>query len=132
VVCKGRKILQVTDEPVEKITFEIIGNTKAVQSSCGISVSGNVSGGCIAEEDIIVDGSIMGGCTCEGDIVVQGDINGGCYAEDITVTGNLFGGIVCDNITVGGDVQSQTVQGDVICKVLKCDKVTGDVTLIKE
>ena len=32
VVCEGRKILQVTDKLTDKFTFEIIGDTKSVQS----------------------------------------------------------------------------------------------------
>lgn len=36
VVCKGRKILQRTDNITEKFTFEIIGDAKNVQSQCNI------------------------------------------------------------------------------------------------
>lgn len=37
-----RKILQITDEMNDKFMFEIIGDTKSVQSECNITVNGSV------------------------------------------------------------------------------------------
>ena len=130
VVCEGRKILQVTDKLTDKFTFEIIGDTKSVQSECNISVSGYVSGGCNAKGEItVVDGSVSGGCNCGGDITVKLGLSGGCNCGGgIVCGGNFSGDINCGGeITIRGDVEAKEIQGSVVCSNVKCDKIVGDV-----
>lgn len=131
VVCLGKKILQVTDNLTEKFTFEIIGDTKSVQSECNITVSGSVSGGCNAGDEIIVGGHVYGGCNAGDAITVGGNLNGSCIAGDgITCGGNLKGDITCgDSVTVTGNVEAVKIKGNVTCNSLKCDKVEGDITI---
>lgn len=148
VVCEGRKILQCADIS-DKFTFEIIGDAKNVQSECNIEISGNVFGGCKSGGDVNVSGSVSGGCISSRDITITGHLSGGCNSgHAITVAGNLSGGcntgtaITCGgnisgdiscggNITVKGDVESVRIKGDVVCNSLKCDKIDGDITIIK-
>ncbi len=131
VVCLGRKILQVTDELTEKFTFEVIGDAKSVQSECNITVSGSVSGGCNAGDEIVVGGHVYGGCNAGDAITVGGNLNGRCIAGDgITCGGNLKGDITCgDTVTVTGNVEAVKIKGNVTCNSLKCDKVEGDITI---
>ena len=146
VVCKGKKILKVSDL-ADRFTFEITGEAKNVQSECNIEIKGNVSGGCKAGLNISVDGGVSGGCHSGGDITVQGGLSGGCNTGgDVTVGGGLSGGcniggdICCagdlsgdincgGEITVRGDVEAVRIKGNVICNSLKCDKVEGDITI---
>ena len=131
VVCLGRKILQVTDELTEKFTFEVIGDAKSVQSECNITVSGSVSGGCNAGDEIVVGGHVYGGCNAGDAITVGGNLNGRCIAGDgITCGGNLKGDITCgDTVTVTDNVEAVKIKGNVTCNSLKCDKVEGDITI---
>ncbi|MBE6577554.1 MAG: helix-turn-helix domain-containing protein [Ruminococcaceae bacterium] len=146
VVYEGRKILQ-SDKLVDKFTFEIKGEPKQVKSACRIEVKGNVSGGCKAGKSIYVDGSVSGGSQAGKEIVVAGDLSGACNAGgDITVGGPLSGAcntggeITCGGdlsgdiisgggVNVKGNVEAVNIKGNVTCKTLKCDKVTGDVTI---
>ncbi len=131
VVCLGRKILQVTDKLTDKFTFEVIGDAKSVQSECNITVSGSVSGGCNAGDEIVVGGHVYGGCNAGDAITVGGNLSGGCVAGDgITCGGNLKGDITCgDTVTVTGNVETEKIKGNVVCNSLKCEKVEGDVTV---
>lgn len=74
VVCLGKKILQVAEGITEKFTFEIIGDTKSVQSECNIMISGSISGGCNAGGEVAVGGHLSGGCNCSSDITVGGHL----------------------------------------------------------
>ena len=148
VVCEGKKILQC-EHMVDRFTFEIIGETKNVQSVCNITVKGNVSGGCKAGKNInvagivsggcnsgeetVIGGSLSGGCNCSGDITVAGSFSGGCNTGgSITCGGNLSGDINCGGeVNVKGDVEAVKIKGSVVCNSLKCDKIEGNVTINK-
>ncbi|MBR6708983.1 MAG: helix-turn-helix domain-containing protein [Clostridia bacterium] len=149
VVCEGRKILQSAAALADRFTFELIGDAKHVQSECNIEVSGNVSGGCSAGGDLHIMGDVSGGCMSNRNFTVAGDISGGCnsgYA--ITVGGSISGGcsaggeiscggnhsgdISCGgDVTVSGDVDAKKIKGNVVCSVLKCENIEGDVTIRK-
>ena len=118
VVCLGKKILQVTDNMTDRFTFEVIGDTKSVQSECNVAVSG----------------SVYGGCNAGNELVVAGNVNGGCNAGDnIIVGGDLKGVISCGGaVKVDGDVEAEKITGNVVCNSLKCEKIEGDVTINKE
>ena len=148
IVCKGRKILQ-KEQIEDRFVFEVKGDVKQVKSECSIEVDGNVSGGCQAGNNVLVSGSLSGGCACGADVVVSGSLSGGsnCSGEvtvggnfsggcnaggEVTCGGNFFGDINCGALTVGGDVESVKIKGDVVCNFLKCDKVEGDVTIVKK
>ena len=148
IVCKGRKILQ-KEQIKDRFVFEVKGDVKQVKSECSIEVDGNVSGGCQAGTNVLVSGSLSGGCACGADVVVSGSLSGGsnCGGEvtvggnfsggcnaggEVTCGGNFFGDINCGALTVGGDVESVKIKGDVVCNFLKCDKVEGDVTIVKK
>lgn len=134
VVCLGRKILQVTDNLTEKFTFEIIGDTKSVQSECNITVSGSVAGGCNAGDEIVVGGHVYGACKAGDEITVGGNLTGSCIAGDgIVIGGNHSGEIKCnDTVTVSGNVEAKIIKGSVVCNSLECEKVEGNVTIKKE
>ena len=102
VVCLGKKILQVTDNMTERFTFEVIGDTKSVQSECNVAVSGSVYGGCNAGDNIVVGGDLKGVISCGGAVKVD------------------------------GDVEAEKITGNVVCNSLKCEKIEGDVTINKE
>ena len=148
IVCKGRKILQ-KEQIKDRFVFEVKGDVKQVKSECSIEVDGNVSGGCQAGNNVLVSGSLSGGCACGADVVVSGSLSGGsnCGGEvtvggnfsggcnaggEVTCGGNFSGDINCGALTVGGDVESVKIKGDVVCNFLKCDKVEGDVTIVKK
>ena len=148
IVCKGRKILQ-KEQIEDRFVFEVKGDVKQVKSECSIEVDGNVSGGCQAGNNVLVSGSLSGGCACGADVVVSGSLSGGsnCSGEvtvggnfsggcnaggEVTCGGNFSGDINCGALTVGGDVESVKIKGDVVCNFLKCDKVEGDVTIVKK
>ncbi len=148
VVFEGRNLLQC-DTLVDRFTFEIQGEAKAVQAICNIEVNGNVSGGCKAGKsinvsggvsggcnsgtDVTVGGHLSGGCNSGGDVTVRGSFSGGCNAGgDITCGGNLSGDVCSGgDVTVKGDLEAERIQGNVICNALKCDKVEGSVTIHK-
>ena len=145
VVCLGRKILHVSDGITDKITFEVVlkeGEICNVQSECNIAVNGDVKGNCSADGDIAVSGDVTGNCRADGDISVGGNVTGGCNAgDDLAVGGNLEGDAKCgDSMTVNGFVDAKcvhcgdmlTVEGDVSCNELKCDKIEGNVTILKK
>ena len=109
VICKGKKILQVTDYPVENITFQILGNALSVSSEANIIINGDVTGGCVSEGNISVGGNItgecvaqgnieveewiMGECTSGGNIIVGGNITGECTAREKISAANIFGDV---------------------------------------
>ena len=103
VICKGKKILQVTDSPVGKISFEIQGDSLRVSSELSIIVNGNVVGGCVsAGGSISAKGSITGECTAAGDITAGEWIMGECIAKgDIHAGTSITGGCTADHITAG-------------------------------
>ncbi len=117
VVCLGKKILQVSDNPVKEITFRVTGNVGGVSSECNVSISGSVKGGCRAGRDLVVGGSVTGGCHSDRDIIV---------------TENLTGSVVCHALTTSGNVEAGSVVGKVTCNTLKCDKVMGNVTVLNK
>lgn len=133
VVCLGRKILQVTDNIIDKFTFKIIGDVKSVQSECNILVSGSVSGGCAANGEVAIGGNLSGGCSAGEKIAVGGNLSGGCNCGLlITCGGNLSGDINCNGkVAVKGDIKADKIKGNVECNSLTCDKVEGDVTIKK-
>lgn len=117
VVCLGKKILQVSDNPVKEIAFKVTGDVGGVSSECNVSISGSVTGGCRAGRDLVVGGSVMGGCHSDRDIVV---------------TENLTGSVICHTLTTSGNVEAGSVVGKVTCNILKCDKVMGNVTVLNK
>ncbi len=131
VVCLGRKILQISDEITDKFTFEIVGDAKNVQSECNITVSGFVSEGCNANGGVVIGGPLVGGCNSGGQVTVGGHFSGGCNCMgDITCGGSLFGDVNCNGtVTVDGDIEADKIKGNVVCNVLKCDRIEGDVTI---
>lgn len=133
VVCLGRKILQISDGITDKFTFEIVGDTKSVQSECNIAVSGSISGGCNASGKINVGGNLSGGCCAGEKIEVSGNLSGNCESGLlITCGGNISGDIKSNGtVTVKGDIEADKIKGNVVCNSLKCDKVEGNVTINK-
>ena len=134
VVCLGRKILQISDEITDKFTFEIVGDAKSVQSECNIMVSGSVSAGCNANGEVVIGRDLSGGCNSGGQITVGGHLSGGCNcSSNITCGGNLSGDVNCNGtVTVDGDIGADKIKVNVVCNVLKCDWIEGDVTINEE
>lgn len=133
VVCLGHKILQSNDKMVDKFTFELIGDTKKVESKCNITVHGSINGGCNAHGSVDVGGDVTGGCNCGGNITVGGGHIGGlnCGAN-VVCGGDITGGINC-----GANVSCHNVEAESIrCATLKATgnvkakkiKVRGDLT----
>ncbi len=92
VVCRGRKILQVTDDSVKDVTFKFVGNTGEVISEANVIIEGNVTGGCVSRGNLCVGGSITGECVADGNIEVKEWILGECTAGgSITAGGNIAG-----------------------------------------
>ena len=148
VVCRGKKILQ-SAPVVDKFTFELIGDAKNVQSECNITVSGNVSGGCIAGANINAWGNVSGGCNCGDSVTVGGYLSGDCNTGgEIVCGGNFTGDVNCGgaitvrgdmkaekiegSVTVGGDIEATKIEGNVVCHALKCEKIEGNVALTTE
>lgn len=107
VICKGKKILQVTDSPVDRITFEILGDSLSVSSELNIIINGNVIGGCVSGGSISAEGSITGECTAVGDIKAGEWIKGECTAGNIHAGTSITGDCTADHITatsILGDV----------------------------
>ncbi|MBE6806489.1 MAG: helix-turn-helix domain-containing protein [Ruminococcaceae bacterium] len=148
VVCLGQRILTVKEPLVDKFTFEVIGEAKAVKSECNVSVNGSVNGGCKASNSINIDGDVNGGIFCGANISIGGNHAGGvnCGAN-VSCGGNIDGGINCGSsvscgtlkargvncggsIAVDGDFNAETVKiknGDVVCNTFKCDNLKGNV-----
>ena len=120
VVCKGRKILQKTDNITEKFTFEIIGDAKSVQSQCNIYVEGCVSGGCNANGEVNITGHLSGGCNSNGNVTVGGHFSGGCNAGNVKAD-KIKGNLVCNSI------KCDKVEGNVVCNSIDSDIVKGDI-----
>ena len=80
VVCRGRKVLQITDDDVQEVAFKITGNTGEVSSEANIIVYGNVVGGCVARGNLFVNGNITGECVAKGNIEAKEWIFGECAA----------------------------------------------------
>ena len=131
VVFQGKKILKVTDYPVENITFEIEGNALCVSSEANIIINGNVVGGCTSEGNISVRGNItgecisngnieakewiLGECTSGGNITVGGNITGECTAgENITAGGKITGACTAYNVMSGDDLSEDVCEDDVL------------------
>ncbi len=132
IVCEGRRILQVADSITQKFTFEIIGDTKSVESKCNIEISGNVSGGCNAGGSINVGGNLWGGVNC-GDSVqcgcnIHGDINCG---DNVTAACDILGDVNCgENATAGCDIKAGTVKCNKIqCESLECESIDKNVSI---
>lgn len=150
VVCLGQKILQVSDGLVDKFTFEVEGDTKAVKSECNISVNGSVTGGCNAKKSITIGNGVTGGINCGANVSVGWGITGGinCGAN-VSCGGDISGGINCGStiscnnlksrvincggsISSQGDVEAETVKirrGDIICNTFNCDTLRGNVSV---
>lgn len=129
VVYKGRKMLQKTDDVVDKFTFEIIGDAESVQSECNIEVKGVVSGGCNANGEVNIEGHLSGGCNSNGNVTVGGRFSGGCNCmKDIVCKGDFSGDVNCTGtIKVKGNIEADKIEGNVVCNSIKCDKVEGNV-----
>lgn len=150
VVCQGQRILQITDGLVDKFTFELVGNTKAVKSECNISVNGSVSGGCNAKKSITIGEGVTGGINCGASVSVGGGITGGinCGAY-VSCGGDINGGINCgamvscnnlkarsincgSSISAGGNISAESVKikrGEVICESFRCDTLKGNIVV---
>lgn len=143
VVCLGQKILFAKDGLVDKFTFEIVGNTKRVESECNISVNGSVDGGCNAKGTISIGGYANGGINCGNSVNIGGYHSGGINCGDnVTCGGNIEGGINCGSnvtchnldtrsincggsISASGDIYSDKikVKGAITCNKMQCEKV---------
>ena len=63
-------------------------------------------------------------------MTVGGGIVGSCaVGRDVTCQGGVSGNITCREVNVSGDVEAQKITGNVICKSMKCDRITGEVTI---
>jgi len=121
------------------------------ESGGDVYVSGSMFGGCNAGRDVYASGPLSGGCNVGGDVVVSGPLSGGCNTGgDLTVGGSISGNITCgdsmtvdgsieaemircgDNITVTGGIEATSIYGEVICNEVKCEKIEGDVTILKK
>ncbi len=147
VVCKGKKILTVKDEIIDKFTFNFVGEAKDVKSYCKLSVFGTVKGSCSTEGEVFVEGSINGGCNagdgisvggsimgsinCGDGIDCNGNIMGGINCGDsVNCKGNINGNIFCKKITANGDVTAEKIEGNVTCNSIKCDDVDGEINIV--
>ncbi len=129
VVFLGKKMLQKTDNLIDKFTFEIIGDAKSVQVGCNLTVKGNVSGGANCDGAMTVGGSFSGGGNISNNLTVGGNYSGGTNCTNLTVAGNYSGDINAQSITVVGNIEATTVCGDIVCNELKCDRVEGNITI---
>ena len=148
VVCQGHKILTVKNELVDKFTFEVIGDAKAVQSECNVSVTGSVNGGCKAKQSISIGGGSTGGLSCGNSVSIGGNHVGGISCGvSVACGGNIDGGINCGvsvaavnvssksiscgkSITASGDVVAESIKirrGDISCNTFKCDMLNGNI-----
>ncbi len=129
VVFDGRTIVQ-EPELLEKFTFVVKGDAKAVTCECNISVEGSVAGGCNADGDIVVGKGITGGCCADGDIVVGTEICGGCVAgRDIVSGGKIFGDVNAKGDITADTIEAGKIEGNVVCGSVKCDLIEGNVTI---
>ena len=109
VICKGKKILKVTESPADKISFEILGNSLSVSSESHIIINGNVVGGCVSRGgSISVNGSITGECTAGGDIKAGEWIMGEC-----TANGNIHAGASITGECTAEHITATDIFGDV-------------------
>ena len=129
VVFLGKKMLQKTDNLIDKFTFEIVGDAKSVQVGCNLMVEGNVSGGANCNGEMTVGGNFSGGGNVSKNLTVGGNYSGGTNCTDLTVARNFSGDINAKNITVVGNIDAKTISGDVVCNELKCEKVEGNVII---
>lgn len=68
----------------------------------------------------------------ECSIEVKGNVSGTCNAgAKIVVGGNISGVVNCGDLAVAGYVESQKIEGNVVCNSLKCDLVKGNVVINK-
>ena len=108
VVCRGRKILQITDDDVKDATFKIIGNTGEVSSDANVIIDGNVVGGCVTRGNLFVNGNITGECVAEGNIEVKGWILGECTSgSNITAGENITGECTVNDIIATKNILSK-------------------------
>ena len=148
VVCLGQKILQVKDGLVDKFTFEVIGDTKAVRSECNISINGSVNGGCNSKGYVNIGGNHAGGINCGAYVNIDGSNTGGinCGAF-VSCGGDIHGGINCgasvscnniksstircgSSISASGDIRAESVRmkrGQIVCNLLQCDSLKGNI-----
>ena len=146
VVCHGRKILKATDRMINKFTFEVIGDTKLVESKCNVVVQGSVHGGCNAHGSIDVGGCVNGGCNCGGNISIGGYHTGGLNCGDNVdcggdITGSINCGscvsanfieaesIRCNTLNAKGNVEAKKirVKGDLTCTSMRCEDIKPDI-----
>ncbi len=140
VVFLGRNIIQETEPLIDKFTFEVVGDTKNVESKCNIFVKGMVHGRCNAGGRIDVGGGVTGSCNAGGRLDIGGGVLGACNAGDridcgggITGVVNSGSSIICaglrakkvncgGSLTVNGKMKARKVKvnGDVHCQKLKC------------
>ena len=131
VVFDGRKIVK-SQKLLEKFTFEIEGDTKAVSCGCNLHVNGSVSGGCNAGRELIVSGNLSGGCNAGRELAVGGNISGGCNAgREISVGGSLTGNANAREITAT-TIKAEKLTGDVVCEKIECDNIKGNVTIVQK
>lgn len=146
IVCRGKKILQVSDGITDKFTFELTGEAKSVQCECNLQVNGSVSGGCQAGNNVAVAGDLSGGCNAGNHIHIEGDLSGSCNAgNNIEVEGDLSGGcnsgyrivsggnitgdISAESIKVSGNVKAERIEGNIVCNSVDCDLINGNVSV---
>ena len=105
VVCRGKKILEVSDEDVKDVTFKIAGDTLQVTSDANVVIEGNVTGGCVCQGNLSVGGSITGECVAQGNIEAKEWILGECTANgNIVVGGNITGECTASTIVTSEEM----------------------------
>ena len=96
-ICRGNKILHISDDDVKNVVFRLIGNTSEIMSEGNIIIEGNVAGDCTIRGNLSVSGSITGGCVTEGSIEVGTEILGECTARGNIIVGGNITGACCAN-----------------------------------
>lgn len=131
VVFEGRKVKKITDDLKDRFIFVIEGKAKSVESNCDIEVKGSVSGGCSTKGSVNIGGNLSGGCNTFGSVNVEGNFSGGCNTTgSINVGGSCFGDINSGGkLNISGNVDAERIKGNVVCNFLKCDCISGDVTI---
>ena len=148
VVCLGQRILQAKEPLMDKFSFEVTGETKAVKSECNLTVNGSVNGGCKAGNSIHISGDVNGGIFCGANVSIGGGHSGGINCGScVSCSGNIDGGINCgsniscgtlkakgvncgSSIAVGGNFEAETVKvkrGEITCNTFKCTDLKGNV-----
>ena len=130
VVARGSEIIGTMEYDTLKnkkndINVTIEGDLLRVESSCSVTVKGNVSGGVNANCDVNCN-DISGGVRAACDIncaTISGGASAGCDINCATISGgaNIGNDLNCANIS--GDI---TVGGDITCDKIEAEFVKAE------